>query len=413
MISRLVRYAEARKQYPLEGNAANHKRRSIVVGVTHPQTCLVLTGRLRVLRESGFKVILLSSPGDLLHDTARREGVTAISIPIARGMAPLGDLVSLIRLCRLLRRLKPDVTEFSTPKAGFLGSVAAWICRVPNRVYVLRGLKLERSCGIKRCVLLATERLASACAQVVLCNSDSLMGEAVGLGVAPTRKVRLLGKGSSYGVDTERFCPGGSSVRSTFRIPHNAPVIGFVGRLTRDKGVPELIEAFRSILQAEPDAHLLMVGWFDASEDAIKTGLRRYIERHPRIHYTGFVPDTAPYFRAMDVLVLPTWREGFPNVALEAAATGIPVVSTMATGSRDAVIPEVTGLLIPPGYPEAITEAVLKLLSAPERRQGMGMAGRAWVRENYSNERVLGQIAAFYESLLPHASRNTLQCIKA
>ena len=174
-----------------------------------------------------------------------------------------------------------------------------------------------------------------------------------------------------------------------------------------------MIEAFRAILRAQPDAHLLLVGWFDASEDAINTGLRHYIERHPRIRYTGFVADTVPYFRAMDVLVLPTWREGFPNVALEAAATGIPVVSTVVTGSRDAVIPEVTGLLIPPGYPEAITEAVMKLLRAPERRERMGLAARAWVRENYSNERVLGQIAAFYENLSPLVPRDTVECLKA
>jgi len=313
----------------------------------------------------------------------------------------------------LLARLKPDVTEFSTPKAGFLGSLAAWICRVPTRVYMLRGIKLERSSGLERCLLLATERLASACAHVVLCNSDSLLAKAVGLGLAPQSKMRLLGKGSSYGVDTERFCPGSSAVRSRLGIHPDVPVIGFVGRLTRDKGVPELIEAFHAILRALPETHLLLVGWFDASEDAIGPHLRRVIERHPRIHYTGFVDDTAPYFRAMDLMVLPTWREGFPNAVLEAAATGVPVIGTICTGSRDAVIPEVTGLLIPPGYPEVITEAVLKLLGAPGRRQEMGLAARAWVRENYSNEYVLGLIAPFYISLLVQASNEALGCVKA
>ena len=399
------------KRRKIQADVAHHGK-SIIVGVTHPQTCLVLCGRLRVLSEAGFQVTLLSSPGQLLEDTARKEGVRAVSIPIARGIAPLSDLVTLVRLCYLIRKLKPDVTEFSTPKAGFLGSLAAWICRVPTRVYMLRGLKLERCLGLKRCVLLATERVASACAQVVLCNSDSLLRKAVRIGVAPHAKLRLLGNGSSYGVDTDRFCPGESTVRSLLGIPADAPVIGYVGRLTRDKGVPELIASFQMILKAMPETRLLLVGWFDASEDAIKTGLRRYIEGHPRIHYTGFVSDTAPYFRAMDLMVLPTWREGFPNVALEAAATGIPVICTISTGSRDAVIPEVTGLLIPPGCPEAITEAVLKLLNAPDRRRGMGIAARAWVREYYANEYVLSLIATFYKNLAPQAGDNVLDCAK-
>jgi len=185
-------------------------------------------------------------------------------------------------------------------------------------------------------------------------------------------------------------------------------VIGFAGRLTCDKGIPELIDAFDSILRAEPEARLLLVGWFDAAEDALPAALRARIQSHPRIHCTGFVEDTAPYYRAMDVMVLPTWREGFPNAVLEAEACGVPVVTTISTGSRDAVVPEVTGLLIPPGYPEAIVEAVLKLLRNPERRRRMGQAARAWVQENYVETRVLGLTAEFYLGLLgPHVFAKT------
>jgi len=168
------------------------------------------------------------------------------------------------------------------------------------------------------------------------------------------------------------------------------------------------MEAFDAILKAEPAAHLLLVGWFDAAEDALRADLRTRIESHPRVHCTGVVADTAPYYRAMDVLVLPTWREGFPNVVLEAAATGIPVVTTIATGSRDSVVPEVTGLLIPPGYPEAISEAVLKLLGDPARRQRMGQAAREWVVEHFANDRVLGLITAYYKSLLAPAANGNL-----
>jgi len=373
---------------------------TILVGVTHPQTCLVLSARLRTLREAGFRVLLVSSPGDLLWKTAAREHVEPIAIPMRRAIAPLADLVSLFRLWRLLGFRRPDLVEFSTPKAGLLGSVAAKLRGVPRRVYMLRGLKLETSTGLKRQVLLWAERLTAACADVVLCNSASLRAEAIALRLAPASKLRLLGEGSTHGVDSQRFSPGSSQIRAQLRIPREAPVVGFVGRLTRDKGLPELVDAFRQILRSEPAAHLLLVGWFDASEDAVDSHLRLLIQNHPRMHCTGLVRDTAPYYRAMDVLVLPTWREGFPNVVLEAAATAIPVVTTVCTGARDSVVPEVTGLLIPPGEPEAIREAVLKILGGPQRGRCMGQAARTWVLEHYPEERVVTVAADYYRELI-------------
>jgi len=372
----------------------------IVIGITSPQTCMVLGGRLRTLREAGFRVTLVSGPGQLLTRTAAEEGVESIGLPMRREIAPLADLVSMVRLCWLLYRLKPDMTEFSTPKAGLLGSIAARLCRVPTRVYFLRGLKLETCTGLKRRILLVTEKVASACSHAVLCNSNSLRNQALALGVASANKLRVLGNGSSNGVDVERFSPGPTNLRQRLGLPKDAEVVGFVGRMTRDKGLPELVEAFDAILTTKPNVHLLLVGWFDAAEDALGYDLRSRMQKHPRIHMTGYVPDTAPYYRAMDIMVLPTWREGFPNVVLEAAASGIPVVTTLATGSRDAVVPEVTGLLIPPGYPEAIRESVFQLLGNSERRCRMGLAARAWVLDHYVNGHVLGRTVRYYKSLL-------------
>jgi glycosyltransferase involved in cell wall biosynthesis len=228
----------------------------------------------------------------------------------------------------------------------------------------------------------------------------SLRAEALARGVAPANKLHLLGDGSSNGIDVERFSPGLSNVRERLGIASDVPVVGFVGRLTCDKGVPELVKAFDVILRVLPNAQLLLVGWFDAADDALSEELRARIEGHKQIHLTGFVKDTAPYYRAMDVMVLPTWREGFPNVVLEAAATGIPVVTTFSTGSRDSVVPEVTGLLIPPGYPGAISEAVLRLLRNADRRRRMGIAAQAWVIERFSDERVLRLTNEYYKGLL-------------
>jgi glycosyltransferase involved in cell wall biosynthesis len=380
----------------------------IVVGITDPQTSLILRSRIRALRAAGFRVILVSGPGPLLDSFAAEEGVEAIAVPMKRRIAPLADLVSLARLWLLLHRLKPDMTEFGTPKAGLLGSIAAFLARVPVRVYLLRGLRLETAHGLPRRILLAAERLAARCSHVVLCNSRSLLAEAASLGLAPERKLVLAGEGSSCGVDTERFAPcfesgsdeKGGELRQRLGIAPDAPVVGFVGRLTRDKGVPELIEAFHSLLEAQPDARLLLVGWFDESEDALDENLRREIADHPSIIYTGFVRETAPWYRVMDVMVLPTWREGLPNAVLEAASSGVPVITTLATGSRDAVVPEVTGLLVPPGHPEAILQAMLTLLRDEPRRIQMGRAARQWVIEHFAQERVLESLVALYSGLL-------------
>ena len=164
----------------------------------------------------------------------------------------------------------------------------------------------------------------------------------------------------------------------------------------------------RALITDFPPARLLLVGWFDQSDDALDETLRRRIEVHPSIVYTGYVPDTAPYYRAMDMLVLPTWREGFPNVVLEAAATGVPVITTLSTGSRDAVLAEVTGLLVPAGYPQAIAEAVVRLIRNPDERVRMGRAGRTWIIERFVNGHVLGLTIGFYRKLLEGSAREDM-----
>ncbi len=387
---------------------ANHSQPSsrlgtnphIVIGITNSQTCLVLAGRLRTLKSAGFRVTLISSPGPFLATTAKSEGVDFHELPMERGISFFRDLKSFIKLTRLLQQLRPDVVEFSTPKAGLLGMIAARLIGVKCRVYLLRGLRLETVTGLKRVAMTVAERLTSYCAQVVLCSSRSLRQQALALRLAPEGKLQMLGNGSSHGVDTERFAPGPSCLRWSLGIPDRVPVIGFVGRLTRDKGIPELLQGFSKVLQQAPEARLLMVGWFDESEDALDASMRSQILEHPRIVYTGFVEDTAPYYRAMDFLILPSKREGFPNAVLEAAATGIPVITTFATGARNAVVAGVTGLLIPKGSTAAICAACLELIRDWERRMRMGREARAWVQEYFPESEVLGLTVAFYRNLL-------------
>jgi glycosyltransferase involved in cell wall biosynthesis len=219
------------------------------------------------------------------------------------------------------------------------------------------------------------------------------------LGIAPDHKLQVLGSGSSKGVDVRHFHPGRSDVRQQFGVPSDAKVIGFVGRLTHDKGIPALIDAFDRILQVVPHSHLLLVGWFDLSDDKLDSKVRDRITRHPRIVCTGFVDDVAPYYRAMDLLILPTQREGFPNVVLEASATGIPVITTLSTGASDSVVNNETGLLVP-GDPRSISAATLGLLLDPAQRRRMGEAGRARAREQFLDQHIYSLTTAFYKDMI-------------
>ena len=169
--------AESEASRPGKVHHNRLKTPHILVGVTSPQTCLVMQGRLRALREAGFRVSLLSAPGELLYELARREQVASYTVSMERGISPIADTIALFRIWRLLRQLKPDIVEFSTPKAGLLGNLAAQFCRIPARIYLLRGLKLETSRGLKKILLLITERIAAACAHAVVCNSRSLRNE--------------------------------------------------------------------------------------------------------------------------------------------------------------------------------------------------------------------------------------------
>jgi glycosyltransferase involved in cell wall biosynthesis len=319
---------------------------------------------------------------------------------MARRIAPILDCASFLRLLWLMLRRRPQITDFSTPKAGLLGNVAAWMARVPHRVYTLRGLKLEGAHGWKLRLLLCAERITCKCAHAVICNSESLRNKAINLGLTYPEKLQILGNGSSNGVDVERFAPGESNVRGHLCIDKNDLVLGFVGRLTKDKGLVELLRAFDQILLEAPNVWLLLVGWFDRSEDALDEKWRVRIATHHRIRHVGFVEDTAPYYRAMDVLILPTYREGFPNVVLEAAASGVPAIATECTGARDSVISEVTGLLIPPESSDAITNAVLNLFANSSKRKRMGKAARRWVLDFYDQKKVLALAVNFYCSLL-------------
>ncbi|HEY1660368.1 MAG TPA: sugar transferase [Candidatus Sulfotelmatobacter sp.] len=379
-------------------------RPRIAYVITSPQAAEFLRGQLAYFRRAGYDVTIISSPGESLVRLAEAEGVRCIAIAMTRAISPLPDLASLWRLWHALHRLGPDIADVSTPKAGLLGGLTAVLARVPHRVYVLRGLRLETAAGIKRRVLWLAEYLACLCAHRVVCVSDSLRRKALSLGLVEMENTVVLGSGGSRGVDAARFRPapaGDPSVaelRGKLGIAANDLVVGFVGRFTRDKGISDLLEAFSRLRPSFPQLRLLLVGAFD-EEDPLPQSARQAITSDPNIIGCGPVSDTSLYYHLMDVLVLPTYREGFPNVVLEASASGRPVVVTRATGAIDSVKENVTGLLVPVGDVQSLAEAIARLLREPELRTTMGLAGRNWIEQEFCPEAVWEAQANLYREI--------------
>jgi len=365
----------------------------------------LLRGQLRFFREAGFDVTVACSPDPFLDSFAREECARAEAIPIFRQIDALRDVISLWRIWKCIRRHRPTVMSVSTPKAGLLGGLAAWFSRVPCRVYVLRGLRGETSRGARRWFLLLFERLACRMAHRVICVSQSLREQAIGSGVVRPDRAVVLGEGSSNGVDPTRFAPTSeqlrqaAAIRISSGIPHDAPVVGFVGRLTRDKGIQDLLEAFSCLRERFAELRLILVGEFETG-DAVPADIRNQIFVDPRIICTGFVSDPAPYYHVIDILALPSHREGFPNAVLEAHAAGKPVVGARATGTVDAISDGINGILVPVGDAPAFAKAIADLLSHPQLAREMGRAGSERVEREFRPQRIWTALLEEYSRLL-------------
>jgi glycosyltransferase involved in cell wall biosynthesis len=357
------------------------------------------------MREHGIETGMISSPGPEASSFAASEGVEVLTVPMLRRIAPLRDLIALCRIWRALRRIRPHIVHSHTPKGGLLGMVGAWLAGVPVRVYSLRGLPLTTASGPRRLVLKLSDMLAAKLAHRVISVGEGLRKEAVEEGICDPGKIYVLSSGSGQGVDaTRRFNPAslGDSVRASTRarlgVPADALLLGFVGRIVRDKGIVELAEAWSRLRQEFPSLHMLLVGPFEDG-DAVSPELRAGLEADPRVHLAGLDWNTPPLYAAMDVVVLPSHREGFPNVPLEAAAMRLPVVATRLPGCHDAVLDGVTGLLVPARDPVALAAALRRYLRDPELRRTHGDAARARVILDFRREVVWEAVLMHYREL--------------
>jgi glycosyltransferase involved in cell wall biosynthesis len=324
---------------------------------------------------------------------------------MSRVISPLGDLIALARLVGLLRHIKPSIVHTHTPKASLLGMIAAALLRVPVRVYTLHGLMIETREGWARSVLRIVERVVCRLAHRVLAVSASVKSAVVNQGLCPVHKVRVLVHGSCNGIDAVKFDKNRVSssrvgeLKQSYGIPEDAFVIGFVGRVTRDKGIEELVSAWMTIRGEYPQTYLMVIGPDEPADPAaIKLGSK--FTQDARVIHVPWTDDMPEHYSLFDLLVLPSYREGFPYVILEASAMELPVVATRVTGCLDAIVDGETGTLVPMRDPVALAQAMRQYLDDGRLRKAHGLAGRARVVQDFRQEPVWEALYDEYIHLL-------------
>lgn len=373
---------------------------------TVPVTLRFLAGHVAHAKSNGFDVNAVSSAGEALDEFGRDMQIQVHPVPMPRRITPLVDLVALWQIVRVIRQVRPTIVDGHTPKGGLLAMLAAALCRVPVRIYHQHGLPLMTATGLKRRILRWTERTACRLAHQVICVSKSLREVVIAEGLCASDRIKVLGQGSIDGIEADRkFNPtristeSGQRVRARYQIPRGAVVMGFVGRIVRDKGLIELVQSWRVLREEVPSLHLLVAGPFE-SQDPIPGDVEETLRGDPRIHLAGMVEEMPSIYRTLDLLVLPTYREGFPTSLLEAAAMELPVIATRIPGCVDAVREGETGLLVPVRDAGALTAAIRMYLGDPKLRRQHGANGRERALREFDPETMRESLFREYLRLL-------------
>lgn len=378
------------------------KRSVLLIAVTSPASMVFFKGQIEYLQRAGFDIAVVCSPGWQSSSETRY-----YPIAMEREISPLSDLISLFQLTKQLLKIKPLMVNAGTPKAGLLVILAAFLAGVPIKIYTCHGLRLETTTGWKKKLLTLTEKITAYCADKIVCVSGSLRQKYVQMNLARENKVIVIGHGSCNGIDLGLFkrnvncsvddflrkLPAGKSISG------DALFIGFIGRLTRDKGIYELVAAFESLKSRFPNLYLLLLGDFEEGDPIMEETCQK-IYSDDRIINLGWVFDPISYYQLMKILVLPTYREGLPTVLLEAAAMELPVVATYATGCTDVVVEGETGLLVPIGDSDALVHALGLLLQNINLCKSMGKKARERTEELFGQEMVWRNSLQFYTKLL-------------
>lgn len=350
---------------------------------------------------AGYEVSVVAHAQDDAFLRRHELAVAFHSVAIVRPIAPWRDFKALMTLSRLFYAKGFDIVHSVSPKAGILAILAARITGVPHRVHTFTGQVWVTRTGIKRWLLKSVDCLLASMTTEALVDSPSQKDFLISEGVVKAHRAHVIGLGSICGVDSLRFQPDGEarrSVRGELGIPLKARLILFLGRLTHDKGVLDLAKAFAILSRNHAEAHLVMVG---PDEGGLAIAVERLCaSAKERVHLIDFTDSPQRYMASADVFCLPSYREGFGMVIMEAAATGVPCVASRIYGITDAVIDECTGLLHPPGDIQAIANQLSRLLTDPALCLEMGQHARIRAMADFSQIRLTQGLMAFYEKIV-------------
>lgn len=366
----------------------------------------LIKGQLKYMSDNGSEVVGVSGlPEERANEASIREGIKTVITPhLVRSISISNDVRALFELIKLIRREKPDVVHTNTPKASLLGITAAWWCRVPHRIYTVTGLRFQTAKGFFRWLLITMERITCRLSTKVIPEGDgvakTLRDERI------TRKpLKKLHNGNINGLDLAYYDKGAipisllSQAKSETSFSEESFTFIFVGRIVRDKGICELVEAFTRLQQEHPDARLLLVGDFEQKLDPLPEDVYHTIQSHPAIHCAGWQDDVRPWFAAADALAFPSYREGFPNVVMQAGAMELPSVVSDINGCNEIIIEGENGLIIPSHDAAALYQAMKRMMEDKALYTHCQQNARPLIASRYKQEDVWQATLEMYRSL--------------
>lgn len=369
----------------------------------------LLHGQLAFMNQS-YEVVAVSSNQFELDRVGAREGVRTFCIEMTRKITPIKDLSCLWKMYRFLRKERPLIVHSHTPKAGTIGMTAAFLARVPCRLHTVAGLPLMETQGMKRAVLNLVEKLTYFCATKVYPNSTGLLEFIKQQGLTKDGKLHIIGNGSSNGIDTTWFNPSQIPIdlrlRFNLGISSNDFIFVFVGRLVTDKGINELVSAFMELYDRGNEVRLLLVGQFEDHLDPLQNDTLNRISTCSAIHSVGYQEDVRPYLLISDAMVFPSYREGFPNVVMQAGAMGLPVIATDINGCNEIIQDGVNGLLVPVKDTLALLKAMHCLINDESLRYRLAAKSRSMIVERYEQRVIWDALLEAYRA----ETKQLLQC---
>jgi glycosyltransferase involved in cell wall biosynthesis len=366
----------------------------------------LLPGQMKFMQQNGFEVVMISADGPELNDVIANEGCRHIIVPMTRKITPLQDLKCLFRLIKIFKKERPGIVHTHTPKAGLLGMLAAKLCGVKIRIHTVAGMPLMVEKGFKLWLLSSIEKLTYSAANHVWPNSRSLYNYIVEHQFTSQKKLQIISKGSTNGINIARFSKNAldekivTEIKNSIHYSSEFIYLLCIGRLVADKGIVELVHVFTALQKKQPRLKLILVGDFENSLDPLPQDILEQIQTNHNIIHISWTQQVEYYMHIAHLFVFPSHREGFPNVLLQAGAMELPIICSRIPGNVDIVIHRQTGLIFETANETDMEAQVQYALAEPLHMQLMAVGLQQIIDMDYRRENIWQNILATYNSLL-------------